>query len=162
MLSIVTGATTAVLREKTKKVTDPLAPETQTLLSQMVATMRKAEGIGLAAPQIGRSLRLCVTEIDGVVRYFINPTITARSRTKVIFEEGCLSLPGKFFPIERSESITVRYTDETGRERKEKPRGLLAICLQHELDHLDGVLIVDRHAHQRGKKNIYVPVPEPN
>lgn len=146
--TIITGPKTAVLHTKNARVRDVQAPEIQTLLQDMVETMRKADGIGLAAPQIGVSLRVCVTEIDGVVGYYINPSITAHSREKVLFEEGCLSLPKKFLLMERSVSITIRYTDEQGVARKEKPRGLLAICLQHELDHLDGILIVDRYREQ--------------
>ncbi len=149
MLPIVTGAQTKILRERALRVKDPLAPEIQQLLPEMVTAMRAAEGIGLAAPQINVSLRIAVTEIDGFVKYFINPKITSFSKEKVFFEEGCLSLPGKFYSIERSESITIRYTDEKGKERKERARGLLAICLQHEQDHLDGILIVNRFEQQK-------------
>lgn len=150
--TIITGPETPVLHAKNARVKDVSTPEIQTLLQDMIETMRQADGIGLAAPQIGVSLRVCVTEIDGMVRYFINPTITSYSREKILFEEGCLSIPKKFLLIERSESITIRYTDERGIERKEKPRGLQAICLQHELDHLDGVLIVDRYKEQIKKR----------
>ena len=152
-MKIVTGRESEVLRQKAKKIKAPLAPDTQDLLLKMVDLMRKADGIGLAAPQVSVSLRLCVTEIDGVVQYFMNPVISSASREKILFEEGCLSLPGEFFPIERSQSITLRYTDERGKERKQKMHGLLAICLQHELDHLDGVLIADRYKKQKIKQS---------
>ncbi|MEP7162780.1 MAG: peptide deformylase [Candidatus Moraniibacteriota bacterium] len=144
-----TSTESPVLREKTKNVKNPLDPEIQALLPEMITIMRKAEGIGLAAPQIGIPLRICVTEVDGSVKYFINPKITSASKEKIFYEEGCLSVPGKFLPIERSESITIRYVDEKGVERKERPRDLQAICLQHELDHLDGILIVDRYKNQK-------------
>lgn len=149
---IVTGAENAVLHAKNETVTDPLAPEIQTLLPEMLEIMRKADGIGLAAPQIGKNLRICVVEIEGVVKNFINPKITSASDEKILFEEGCLSLPGEFFAIERSEQVTVRYIDETGKDKKLRARGLWAICLQHELDHLDGVLICDRYKNQKNKR----------
>lgn len=147
--SIVTGAENAILHAENSTVKDPLAPEIQTLLPEMLAAMRKADGIGLAAPQIGKNLRICVIEIDNVIRSFINPKITSASQEKILFEEGCLSLPGEFFAIERSDKVTVRYIDEHGQEKKLRARGLLAICLQHELDHLDGVLICDRYKNQK-------------
>lgn len=148
---IVTGAENATLHAKNANVQDPLAPEIQTLLSEMLEAMRKADGIGLAAPQIGKNLRICVIEIDGVIKNFINPKITSASDKKILFEEGCLSLPGEFFAIERSEQVTVRYTDETGKDKKLRARALWAICLQHELDHLDGILICDRYKNQKNK-----------
>ncbi|MFZ1654980.1 MAG: peptide deformylase [Candidatus Moraniibacteriota bacterium] len=146
---IVTGALNVVLHAKNTAVKDPLAPEIQALLPAMVQAMRAADGIGLAAPQIGQNLRICVIEIDGMLRHFINPSITSASTDKILFEEGCLSLPGEFFAIERSERVTVRYFDEHGQDKKLRARGLLAICLQHELDHLDGILICDRYKHQK-------------
>lgn len=152
MYSIVTGANNDILHAKNENVKDPLAPEIQTLLPEMLVAMRKADGIGLAAPQIGKNIRVCVVEIDSVIRNFINPKITSFSREKIIFEEGCLSLPGELFPIERSEVITIRYVDETGANKKLKLRGLWAICLQHELDHLDGILICDRYKNQKNKQ----------
>ena len=118
----------------------------------MLRIMREANGIGLAAPQIGLSLRLCVIEIDGIVRYLINPKITSTSTEKVLFEEGCLSLPDDYYSIERFAKVTVRYHNEKGEEVKLRAHGLLAICIQHELDHLDGKLIYDRYHEQRHKQ----------
>ncbi len=149
--TLVTGAQSAVLRAKTTKVRDPLAPEIQALIPEMFEVMHKANGLGLAAPQIDLSLRLCVIEIEDKQMVFINPQLTSLSREKIIFEEGCLSLPGQFLPIERSERVTVRFQDERGENRKLKTSGLLAIALQHELDHLDGTLIVDRYKKQKIK-----------
>ena len=148
---IVTGAENTILHAKNENVKDPLAPDIQALLPEMLEAMRKADGIGLAAPQIGKNLRICVIEIDGVIKNFINPKITSASDEKILFEEGCLSLPGEFFAIERSEQVTVRYIDETGKDKKLRARGLWAICLQHELDHLDGILICDRYKNQKNK-----------
>lgn len=146
---IVTGAKNDLLHTKTIAVKNPLDPAIQELLPNMVRIMREANGIGLAAPQIGLSLRLCVIEIDGVVRHLINPKITSASKEKVFFEEGCLSLPEEYFEIERSAKVTVRYQNEKGEEVKLRAHGLLAICIQHELDHLDGTLIIDRYHEQR-------------
>ena len=149
--TIVTGAQSEVLRAKTAKVSNPLAPEIQALIPEMFEMMHQADGLGLAAPQIDLALRLCVIEIEGDKMVFINPQLTSLSREKIIFEEGCLSLPGQFLPIERSERVTVRFQDEHGADRKIKASGLLAIALQHEVDHLDGILIVDRYKKQKIK-----------
>lgn len=146
---IVTGAKNTTLHTKTMPIKDPLDKSIQDLLPQMLRIMREAKGIGLAAPQIGLSLRLCVIEIDGVVRYLMNPKISSASKEKVLFEEGCLSLPDKYYSIERSAKVTVRYQNEKGEDMKLRAHGLLAICIQHELDHLDGTLIYDRYQAQR-------------
>ncbi|MFZ2299978.1 MAG: peptide deformylase [Candidatus Moraniibacteriota bacterium] len=151
MLPLVTGATTKILLKKTERVKDPLAKDIQTLLLEMIDTMHKENGIGLAAPQIGKSLRLAVAEVDGKTYTFINPEITSYSQSTIVFEEGCLSLPGEFFPIVRSEEITVRYQNEKGLPKKMCAKELLAIVIQHEVDHLDGILIVNRHKRQQSK-----------
>lgn len=148
MLPLVTGRQTKVLLKPTAPVADPLAPEIQELLPRMVAAMRRAKGVGLAATQVGLSLRLAVAEVEKKVYYFINPEITTFSQEKVIFEEGCLSLPGEFFPITRSERVTLKYRNEKGLPKKISASGLLAIVIQHEVDHLDGILIADRSEKQ--------------
>ncbi len=149
MLPLVTGETTQMLLTKTKKVVDPLAPEIQSLLPKMIQTMHKEHGVGLAAPQIGLSLRLAVAEVDKKEYYFINPEITSRSQEKIVSEEGCLSLPGEFFPILRSETVTVKYQNEKGLPKKLRAKGFLATVIQHEVDHLDGVLILNRFLKQK-------------
>lgn len=154
MLPLVTGATTDILLKKTALVADALAPEIQALLPEMVETMHKAEGVGLAAPQIGKSLRLAVAEVDGRIYYLINPEITSLSQEKIIFEEGCLSLPGQYFPIIRSEVLTLKYQDERGLPKKLRAEGFLAVVIQHEVDHLDGILICDRFKKQQKGGNI--------
>lgn len=151
MLSLVTGATTEVLLRKTERVKDPLAKEIQMLLPEMIQVMREENGVGLAAPQIDLSLRLAVAEVEDTIFYFINPEITSLSQEKIIFEEGCLSLPGEFFPILRSQEITVRYQNEKGLPKKIRATGLLSIVIQHEVDHLDGILIVNRYKKQQRK-----------
>ena len=148
---IVTGEKTEVLNRKAAPVVLPFPTETKELLDEMVVIMRRAEGVGLAAPQIGISERICVVEVDGVVSKYVNPEITRRSQDKILFEEGCLSLPGQFFPIERHEEITVKYINEKGLPKRVRADGLLAIVLQHEIDHLDGILICTRYRKQKIK-----------
>lgn len=133
-----------ILREKTKKVKDPLDPEIQKLITQMIETLREAKGLGLAAPQIGKSLRLCTVDYENNLYVLINPKIVSYSRNRVMMEEGCLSFPGKFFQIERPEKVKVRYLDEKGKSAKIKADGILARALQHEIDHLEGILVIDK------------------
>ncbi len=152
ILPITTGKDTAILRQKTERVKNPLSPDIQSLIPIMFDSLRVALGIGLAAPQINRPIRLAVIEADGKQTVLINPKITSYSREKILFEEGCLSLPGEFFLIERSERVTVRYEDEHGTEVKKRASGLFAIVVQHEVDHLDGILIIDRYKNQKNKK----------
>ena len=149
MLSLVTGETTPVLIAKTALVTDPLSPEIQMLLPQMIETMHKEKGVGLAATQIGLSLRVAVAEVENKIYYLINPEITSYSQEKIIFEEGCLSLPKEYFSMLRSEKITLKYLNEKGLPKKLRAEGFLAVVLQHEVDHLDGILIKHRHAKQQ-------------
>ena len=153
MLPLVTGEKSEILLTKTKPVTDPFAPEIQALLPKMIKTMHKERGVGLAAPQIGISLRLAVAEVEGHEYYLINPEITSLSQEKIVSEEGCLSLPGEFFPILRSETVTVKYTNEKGLPKKLRARGFLATVIQHEVDHLDGILILNRFLKQQKQKN---------
>lgn len=155
MLKIITGAKTAVLLKKTEKVKDFLSKEIQDLVPQMLQTMREARGVGLAAPQIGKSIRLAVAEVEGKIYYLVNPEITSYSQEKTICEEGCLSLPGEFFPILRSEEVAVRYQNEKGLPKKMRAKKLLAVVIQHEVDHLDGILIVNRYKKQQ-RKNVFL------
>lgn len=159
MIKIVTGAKTAVLLKKTEKVKSPLSKEIQELIPEMVETMREARGVGLAAPQIGKSIRLAVAEADGKSYCLINPEITSYSQEKTICEEGCLSLPGEFFPILRSEEVVVRYQNEKGLPKKMRAKKLLAVVIQHEVDHLDGILIVNRYKKQQ-RKNVFLKKKE--
>ncbi len=149
MLPLVTGEENTILLTKTKLVTDPLTPDIQSLLPKMIKTMHKERGVGLAAPQIGLSLRLAVAEVDGREYYLINPEITSLSQEKIVSEEGCLSLPGEFFPILRSETVTVKYLNEKGLPKKLRAKGFLATVIQHEVDHLDGILILNRYLKQQ-------------
>jgi peptide deformylase len=152
MLPLVTGEDSPILCQKTQLVTDPLSPEIQELLPKMIKTMHKEHGVGLAAPQINIPLRLAVAEVENKQYYFINPEITSRSQDTIISEEGCLSLPGEFFPILRSETVTLRYINEKGLPKKMRATGFLATVIQHEVDHLDGVLILHRYLKQEKKQ----------
>lgn len=133
-----------ILEKKAKRVKNPLDPEIQKLIKDMTNTLEEVDGAGLAAPQVGKSLRLCVIQCDGNLFTLINPKITSYSRDKEINEEGCLSFPGKFMPVKRSKKVKVRFLDEKGSEVKLKAEGLLARIIQHETDHLEGVLFIER------------------
>ncbi len=117
------------------------------LLPRMFATMYRAPGIGLAGPQIGTGLRIAVVDLAPKdVRSpnaLINPQVVSASDELATREEGCLSLPGQYADVTRPAFVRVRYLDETGAKREIEAEGLLAACLQHEIDHLDGVLFVD-------------------
>src|SRR3989344_769454 len=144
-----------ILRDKTQKIKDPISKKIQDLLPRMFKIMHEAHGVGLAAPQIGLGLRIAVIEISGKRIVLINPRITAHSREKILFEEGCLSIPEKIYSIVRASRVTARYCDEDGRKCKIKASGLFAIALQHEIDHLDGIVIADRYKQQRKERGMF-------
>lgn len=135
-----------ILREATAPV-ERIDDGVLQLLNDMLETMYLAPGIGLAAPQIGISRRVAVVDVgDGENRApmrLINPEVVATDGPSVAVEEGCLSLPEQYAEVVRPERVRVRYLDETGAEREVEADGLLSRCLQHEIDHLDGVLFVD-------------------
>ncbi|MGM9539402.1 peptide deformylase [Anaerovibrio sp.] len=125
------------------------------LLDSMAETMYKADGVGLAAPQIGQSIRCVVIDVrdeHGLLE-LINPEITAREGC-ITDSEGCLSVPNVFGDVERAEKVTVEYTNRWNKRKKLIADGLLARCIQHELDHLQGVLFIDvaRSIRQGDKK----------
>ncbi|NGM20165.1 peptide deformylase [Roseomonas stagni] len=134
------------LRAKAKPVT-AAGSEIAALSERMLATMYKAPGIGLAAPQVGEMLRLVVIDLhENDIRapmVLVNPTIVAASQDLATREEGCLSLPNQFAEVTRPARVKVAYQDLTGAKKEVEGEGLLAACLQHEIDHLDGVLFVD-------------------
>ena len=118
------------------------------LADDMLETMYDAPGIGLAAIQVGEPLRLLVIDVakeeEGrKPQVFIKPEIIASSDTRSTYEEGCLSIPGYYAEVERPAEITVNYIDRDGKQQQLAAEGLLATCLQHEIDHLDGVLFID-------------------
>ena len=119
--------------------------ELRQLVDDMVETMYDAQGIGLAASQVNVHLRLLVLDVSetrDAPRVYVNPEVVAREGSEV-FEEGCLSVPGIYAEVTRAEKVTVSAQDVEGRRFEEELEGLHAICIQHEIDHLDGKLFVD-------------------
>ncbi len=135
------------LRAKARSVAPEDADAVRDMVPRMFRTMYDAPGIGLAAPQVGVGLRVVVVDLmpDNQPRptTLINPLIVAVSDEWATREEGCLSVPGQYADVSRPARVTVRFQDETGARAEITADGLLAACLQHELDHLDGVLFVD-------------------
>ena len=120
----------------------------QKLADDMLETMYQAPGIGLAAIQVGEPLRLLVIDVAGkdepkAPQVFINPEILWKSDEPNVYEEGCLSIPDYYAEVERPKRIRVNYLDRDGKKQECEADGLLATCLQHEIDHLDGVLFID-------------------
>ncbi|MEK7375919.1 MAG: peptide deformylase [Candidatus Margulisiibacteriota bacterium] len=131
-----------VLKKKSKAI-GKILPEIKKLIDNMEDTMRAAPGVGLAAPQIGALKRVIVADIGEGLIALINPKILKRSG-KCMFYEGCLSVPGVEGQVERSESIRVKGLDKNGKPFVVEAEGYLAVVLQHEIDHLEGILFVDR------------------
>jgi peptide deformylase len=131
----------SILRVETTPVVD-FSDDLQRLIDDMFETMHAAQGIGLAAPQVGRSERLAVIEVDGERIVAINPEIVEESGSDRA-EEGCLSIPDIYGEVERSTRVVVEATDREGKPFTVEADGLLARCLQHEIDHLHGKLFID-------------------
>jgi len=136
-----------ILRQTSAKL-EHVSAEVKSLASDMLDTMYDAPGIGLAAIQIGVAKRVVVIDVakegeDKAPQIFINPEIVALSDAVSTYEEGCLSIPDYYAEVERPSSITVRYVDISGKQQEIEASGLLATCLQHEIDHLNGVLFID-------------------
>jgi peptide deformylase len=134
-----------------KRVARPVAEitdELRLLMSDMLETMYRAPGIGLAAPQVGVDKRIVVVDVareDGERSplRLVNPELVWKSADTVVLEEGCLSLPEQFAEVKRPSAVRMRYLDEHGSTHEIEADGILARCLQHEIDHLDGILFVD-------------------
>ena len=136
-----------LLRQISKPV-EKVGDEERALMDDMLETMYEAPGIGLAAIQIGVAKRIIVMDIGRdedkkEPRYFVNPVIKNRNKEKVKYEEGCLSVPDQFAEIERPNACVVEYLDYDGKKQLLKADGLLATCIQHEMDHLEGILFID-------------------
>lgn len=135
------------LKAKAKAV-EKVDAEIRQLMDDMMETMHDANGIGLAAPQVGVSKRVLVMDISREDQapapiFMANPEIVWASETETLQEEGCLSLPEQYAEVVRPESVRVRYLDHENEVRELEASGLLAVCVQHEMDHLDGTLFVD-------------------
>lgn len=145
-----------ILRKKTQNISKEflLSDEFGRLMSDMADSMKHYGGIGIAAPQIGIDLQVAIIELTGLNRYgkevdlpltvFINPRITYLTTDTQGFWEGCLSVPGLRGFVERPEKVKVEYIDREGKEQEIVAEGFLATVLQHELDHLEGILYIDR------------------
>ena len=136
-----------ILRKKSSPV-EEVNNDLRKLLNDMLETMYEAPGIGLAAVQVGILKRLIVIDISKNKEkkeplFLINPKLTFKSNNTSVYEEGCLSLPGHFAEIERPAECHLTFIDYSGKEKNLKAQGLLATCIQHEIDHLDGVLFID-------------------
>ena len=136
-----------ILRKKCEPL-DKVDDSVRKLMNDMLETMYAAPGIGLAAVQIGILKRLVVIDISKEEEkknplFFINPEIVYKSNQTSVYEEGCLSLPGQFAEIERPSECTLNYIDYDGKKKELKAKGLLATCIQHEVDHLNGILFID-------------------
>ena len=127
---------------------EKVGKEEQALMDDMLETMYDAKGIGLAAIQIGIPKRIIVMDISkdnekNNPMYFVNPIIKNKNKKLVTYEEGCLSVPGQFAEIDRPSECEVEYLDYNGEKKLLKAEGLLATCIQHEIDHLEGILFID-------------------
>ena len=131
----------AVLRQKAKRVTQ-FDRNLQLLIDDMIETMRAAPGVGLAAPQIGVPLRVAVIEVDDVVTVLVNPEVVKAIGEEEL-DEGCLSVPGYWGRITRAQSVVIKARDRSGKEIRVKGEGLFGQALQHETDHLNGLLYID-------------------
>ncbi len=136
-----------ILRKKSHAI-ETVTSDVRKLMDEMLKTMYEAPGIGLAAVQIGVLKRIIVIDISKEEEkknpiFLINPEFTFKSKNTSIYEEGCLSLPGHFAEIERPAECKIDYLDYDGNKKQIKADGLLSTCIQHEIDHLNGVLFID-------------------
>ena len=145
MLSIITipnpilrqRATAVVLREVNQ-------PVFQTFLDDLIVAMKQADGIGIAAPQVGRSERIFIVSTADGPLVMINPMVFWRALTSSVDEEGCLSIPDVYGLVKRATSLYIRYYDRAGKPLRLRARGLLARVILHELDHINGILFIDK------------------
>ena len=136
-----------ILRQISKPV-EKVGDEERELMSDMLETMYVANGIGLAAIQIGEPKRIIDLDLSKeqnkkTPMYFVNPLIIKKNDEKTTYEEGCLSVPNQFAEIDRPSKCEVEYLDYNGNKQNLKAEGLLATCIQHEMDHLEGILFID-------------------
>jgi peptide deformylase len=148
-MKVFTGEKNQILRGTAKpvEVVDDLILE---LAENMFETMKKEKGIGLAAPQVGVNKRVIIATLGEKPHLMVNPEITSFSAECAIDEEGCLSLPEQFGKVSRAKRIIVRYLDEKGKKKEEELSDLDARVVQHEIDHLNGILFTDRLMQEQG------------
>ena len=131
-----------ILRKKAQKIEN--FSNLEKFIKKFILTMQKKDGIGLAAPQVRKSIQLIAVQTKNGIKTFINPKITKKSFKKEITEEGCLSIPNTFGKVKRSYKITVKFQNRNGQKQKLTAQGLYARVLQHEIDHLNGILFIDK------------------
>lgn len=142
MLPIITHPN-PILTQKCAPISNPTDLKIKQLITEMTKSMRSHEGLGLAASQVGEAIQLFLTEVDDNLMIFINPEIQKLSGKEVRAEEGCLSFPGKYLPVIRYNKVKIKFTNASGEKQILKTNGLLARAIQHEMDHLNGILFVD-------------------
>lgn len=156
-LNLETGVDNQILRTVSKPVSK-VDKDLLKFVEKMKMAMEAEKGIGLAAPQVGKNIRVIIVRLDAESKKFhdigmINPEIIFFSEEKVLGQEGCLSIPGFFDEVERSKEVIVKFLDVKGKEQVLRLENLDARVVQHEVDHLDGILFVDRLQEQnKGKK----------
>jgi len=132
-----------ILRKKCQEV-KVITEEIKRLSQEMIETLTKNQGVGLAVPQIGELKRMIVVQTEKGPQIFVNPKIIKKSRETIIDEEGCLSFPGLFLKIKRAKWVEIEALNEKGEKIHLETKGLPARIFQHEIDHLDGILFIDR------------------
>jgi len=147
----------ARLKQKSLPVEGGVTDAHRTLMDDMLETMYDAPGIGLAAIQIGEPVRIIVMDLsrddeEKAPRYFVNPEILWASEELFTYEEGCLSVPDIYDDVERPARVKLRYLDYNGAQIEEDAEGLYAVCIQHEMDHLEGVLFIDHLSRLKREK----------
>ena len=147
ILTVDNAADLAVLKQKSVPV-EAVTDAHRALMDDMLETMYAAPGIGLAAVQIGEPLRIIVMDLareseEPAPRYYVNPEIVRKNDQLAPYEEGCLSVPEIYETVERPDQVHIRYLDYNGKLVEEDADGLYAVCIQHEMDHLEGVLFID-------------------
>ena len=158
ILTVDNAADMAVL----KQISTPVAAVDdglRALMDDMLETMYDAPGIGLAAVQVGEPIRVIVMDLaregeEPAPRYYVNPEILSASEEMQGYEEGCLSVPDYYDDVERSSKVTLRYMNYQGETVTEEAEGLYAVCVQHEMDHLEGVLFIDHLSRLRRDRAI--------
>lgn len=137
---------TPSLRERSREleVAEIVTPEFQDYLDRLAYTMQVSDGVGIASPQVGKNIRAIVVNIDHRAQCFMNPEILKASSAMIESEEGCLSVPGHYGIVDRHKKVTVRALDRHGRKVEFDARNFPATIFQHEVDHLDGILFIDK------------------
>jgi peptide deformylase len=148
ILAVDNAADTAVLKRISAPVEGGVTDALRVLMDDMLETMYDAPGIGLAAVQVGEPIRVIVMDLakegdEPAPQFFVNPEITWRSEELASYEEGCLSVPEIYDSVERPAKVRIRYLNRAGEQIDEEADGVYAVCIQHEMDHLNGMLFID-------------------